>query len=53
LTENHGLPEVAILDIFDFQFQSAAVHYFSFPNEYEKDIEVREAECPSNESRTV
>jgi predicted HTH domain antitoxin len=40
LVENHGQPEVAIIDIIDFQLQRAAIHYFSFPKEYEKDIEI-------------
>lgn len=43
LVENHGQPEVAIVDIIDFQLQRAAIHYFSFLKEYEKDIEINEA----------
>ena len=43
LVENHGQPEVAIVDIIDFQLQRAAIHYFSFPKEYEQDIEISEA----------
>lgn len=43
LVENHGHPEVAIVDIVDFQLQRAAIHYFSSPKEYEKDIEISEA----------
>jgi predicted HTH domain antitoxin len=43
LVENHGQPEVAIVDIIDFQLQRAAIHHFSFPREYEKDIEINEA----------
>src|SRR5512138_1157255 len=43
LVENHGQPEVAIVDIVDFQLQRAAIHYFSFHKEYEKDIEINEA----------
>jgi hypothetical protein len=43
LIENHGQPEVAIVDIVDFQLQRAAIHYFSFPTEYEKDLEVTES----------
>ena len=43
LVENHGQPEVAIVDIVDFQLQRAAIHYFSFPKEYEQDIEISEA----------
>ncbi len=43
LVENHGQPEVVIVDIIDFQLQRAAIHYFSFPKEYEKDIEVTES----------
>ncbi len=42
LVENHGQPEVAIVDIVDFQLQRAAIHYFSSPQEYEKDIEINE-----------
>ena len=43
LVENHGQPEVAIVDIIDFQLQRAAIHYFSGPKEYEKDAEISEA----------
>jgi predicted HTH domain antitoxin len=43
LVENHGQPEVAIIDIIDFQLQRAAIHYFSFPKEYEQDIEISES----------
>ncbi len=43
LVENHGQPEVAIVDIIDFQLQRAAIHYFSFLKEYEKDTEINEA----------
>lgn len=43
LVENHGQPEVVIVDIVDFQLQRAAIHYFSFPKEYEKDLEVTES----------
>jgi len=43
LVENHGQPEVVIVDIVDFQLQLAAIHYFSFPKEYEKDLEVTES----------
>ena len=43
LVENHGQPEVVIVDIIDFQLQRGAIHYFSFPKEYEKDLEVTEA----------
>jgi predicted HTH domain antitoxin len=43
LVENHGQPEVAIVDIVDFQLQRAAIHFFSFPKKYEKDIETSEA----------
>ena len=42
LVENHGQPEVAIVDIVDFQLQRAAIHYFSSPKEYEKDTEISE-----------
>jgi predicted HTH domain antitoxin len=42
LVENHGQPEVAIVDVIDFQLQRAAIHYFSFPKDYEKDIEINE-----------
>lgn len=40
--ESHGQPEVAMIDIVDFQLQRAAVHYFSAPQGYEKDIELNE-----------
>jgi predicted HTH domain antitoxin len=43
LVENHGQPEVVIVDIVDFQLQRAAIHYFSAPQEYEKDIKISEA----------
>lgn len=43
LVENHGQAEVAIIDIIDFQLQRAAIHYFCFPKEYEKDIEISES----------
>jgi len=43
LVENHGQPEVVIVDIIDFQLQRAAIHYFSFPKKYEKDLEVTES----------
>jgi hypothetical protein len=41
--ENHGQPEVAIVDIVDYQLQRAAIHYFSFPQEYEKGLQVTES----------
>jgi predicted HTH domain antitoxin len=47
LVENHGQPEVAIVDIFDFQLQRAAIHYFTSSKEYEKDIEISEATLKS------
>ena len=43
LVENHGQPEVVIVDIIDFQSQRAAMHYFGFPKEFELDIEISEA----------
>ena len=43
LIENHGQPEVAIVDIVDFQLQRAAIHYFNFPKEYEKDLQITES----------
>jgi predicted HTH domain antitoxin len=43
LVENHGQPEVAIVDVIDFQLQKAAIHYFSFPEEYEDDTEISES----------
>ena len=43
LVENHGQPEVAIIDIVDFQLQRAAIHYFKSPQEYEKEVEINEA----------
>jgi len=43
LVENHGQAEVAIVDIIDFQLQRAALHYFSFPKEYEDDLEINES----------
>src|SRR5215208_4284912 len=42
LVENHGQPEVAIVDIIDFQLQRAAIHYFRTPKEYEPDMEITE-----------
>lgn len=47
LVENHGQPEVVIVDIIDFQLQRAAIHYFSFPKEYQQDIEISEANLNS------
>ena len=47
LVENHGQPEVAIIDIIDFQLQRAAIHYFCFPKEYEQDIEISESSLES------
>src|SRR5690606_3977333 len=41
--ENHGQPEVAIVDIIDFQLQRAAIHYFSSTKEYEGDLEISES----------
>jgi predicted HTH domain antitoxin len=43
LVENHGQPEVVIVDIIDFQLQRAAMHYFGFPKEFEQDKEISEA----------
>lgn len=43
LVENHGRPEVVIVDIVDFQLQRAAIHYFGFAREYEKDLQVTES----------
>ncbi len=43
LVENHGQPEVAIVDIIDFQLQRAAMHYFGFPKEFEHDVEISES----------
>ena len=43
LVENHGQPEVAIIDIVDFQLQRGAIHYFKSPQEYEKEVEINEA----------
>jgi len=43
LVENHGQPEVAIVDIIDFQLQRAAMHFFGFPKEYEQDVEISES----------
>jgi predicted HTH domain antitoxin len=42
LVENHGQPEVVIVDIIDFQLQRAAMHYFGFSKEFEQDIEISE-----------
>lgn len=47
LVENHGQPKVAIVDIIDFELQRAAIHYFSFPKEYQQDIEISEANLES------
>jgi hypothetical protein len=43
LVEHHGQPEVAIVDIVDFQLQRAAIHYFSSPKEYKGDLEISES----------
>ena len=43
LVENHGQPEVAIVDVIDFQLQRAAIHYFSSPKVYEEDLEINES----------
>jgi predicted HTH domain antitoxin len=54
LVENHGQPEVAIVDVVDFQLQRAAIHYFSSPKEYEKEIKINEATIealPSDQDR--
>lgn len=54
LVENHGQPEVVIVDIIDFQLQRAAIHYFSSPQEYAEDIEINEASLetlPTNQDR--
>ncbi len=54
LVENHGQPEVVIVDIIDFQLQKAAMHYFGFPKEFEQDIEISEAglkSLPSDQDR--
>ena len=47
LVENHGQPEVAIIDIVDFQLQRAAMHYFRSPQKYEKQMEIDEATLES------
>ena len=47
LVENHGQPEVAIVDIIDFQLQRAAMHYLGFLKEFEQDIEISEATVKS------
>lgn len=54
LVENHGQPEVVIVDIIDFQLQRAAIHYFSFTKEYEQDAEISESmlkSLPSDQDR--
>ncbi len=43
LVENHGEPEVVIVDIIDFQLQRAAMHYFGLPKEFEQDMEISDA----------
>jgi hypothetical protein len=43
LVENHGQPEVAIVDIIDYQLQRAAMHFFGFPKEYEQDVEISDS----------
>jgi predicted HTH domain antitoxin len=43
LVENHGQPEVAIVDIIDFQLQRAAMHFFGLPKEYEQDVDISES----------
>jgi len=40
LVENHGQAEVAIVDILDFQLQRAAIHYFTYPQEYDDHLEI-------------
>lgn len=40
--ESHGQPEVAMIDIVDFQLQRAAVHYLGAPQEYEKNTALDE-----------
>lgn len=43
LVENHGQPEVAIVDIIDFQLQKAAIHYFGKTKEYEQEVDISES----------
>jgi predicted HTH domain antitoxin len=47
LVENHGQPEVVIVDIIDFQLQRAAMYYLGFPKKFEQDIEISEATVKS------
>jgi predicted HTH domain antitoxin len=54
LVENHGQPEVAIVDIIDFLLQRAAIHYFGFPKEFEQDVAISEPilkSLPSDQDR--
>jgi len=54
LVENHGQPEVAIVDIIDFLLQRAAIHYFGFSKEFEQDVEISEPilkSLPSDQDR--
>jgi len=41
--ESHGQPEVAMMEIVDFQLQRAAVQYFGDPQKYQQDVEIDEA----------
>jgi hypothetical protein len=47
LVENHGQTEVVIIDIIDFQLQRAAIHFFCFPKEYKRDLEITEPKLES------
>jgi hypothetical protein len=54
LVEYHGQPEVAIVDIVDFQLQRAAIHYFSSPKEFEVDIDITDSileSLPTDQAR--
>jgi predicted HTH domain antitoxin len=48
--ESHGQPEVAMMEIVDFQLQRAAVQYFGDPQKYEQDIEIDEATLKKDSS---
>ncbi|MBI5840996.1 MAG: hypothetical protein HZB19_12935 [Chloroflexi bacterium] len=42
VVESHGQPEVAMMDIVDFQLQRAAMQYFGNPQKYEKDVVIND-----------
>ena len=42
VVESHGQPEVAIVDILDFQIQRAAIQYFANSERFSEDLEITE-----------